>query len=537
MIRTYLLGAIVAAGCFGADLFPVAGTILNSATNTPLPHARVSFYRGGAVKPVASAITGDDGRFGFQLPAGTYRMLAGTRETLESYGSRHPGNTLGSAVIVGPDKDTGTLVFRFFPPSAISGRIVDDAGDPVQNALVQIIRASVVGGLRTPEILGYARTNDLGEYRFSQLAGDSPYYLAVTGEPWYNKPGNANVLTTDQPDTSTARAAAYASVYFPNTTDPAKATPVVVKPGQEARADFRLSVVANATVVVRHDAPAGMKGTVSLTYDGVGGTVAFERNQQLPMIPQLTQKLNLTLDGVPPGRYKVTIRGAAGSTSLMATAAIDVNGANVSVDLALKPLPKIQGILHLAPGSVQRAALRVGIRGDGSGLPVSTVPVEADGSFSFPSVLPGRFIVSLTSADGFYVSEMTARNASLNGRVLEVTEGNDVTLSITAANETGTLKGFVVDGDRPLEGMLVVLAPVPGEFIGDTPRIYQTESDGSFDFRLVRAGRYRLFAVDDGQFEYARPEVVAPWLPRAKEIVIAPRSSGEERIPLTPPAQ
>ena len=154
-------------------------------------------------------------------------MLAGTRDAWENYGSRNPAAVLGSAVIVGPGKDTSGIIFRFFAPAAIVGRgILDEAGQPAEGVLVQLVRSRVTSGRSTADIDGYQWTNDLGEYRFGHLAGGASYYLAVSGKPWYTQQGQANG----------GPGAAYATDYYPGTNDPSKAAPVLPKPGQEVRA-------------------------------------------------------------------------------------------------------------------------------------------------------------------------------------------------------------------------------------------------------------------------------------------------------------
>jgi hypothetical protein len=536
--RAVLIAAAAVFSCFGADLYPVAGMVLNAGTNSPLPHARVYFYRSTAAEPVASTITGDDGRFQFQLPAGSYDMRCGTRDTWENYGSRHPSNSVASAVVVGPGKDAASLVFRFFPPAAISGRVLDDSGEPVRDALVQLIRSSVTEGRRSAAVFAYERTNDLGEYRFGRLPGDTPYFLAVTGEPWYTQSSPADV-----PGTKVATA--YAPIYYPDTGDASKAVSIPLKQGEEARADFRLTTVPNATITIRHDAPSGMKGTLTLGYDGVAGTTATQQSQQLlvfdrrlPREQQDPPAQTQILQSVPPGHYTVSIVGVAGGSALGASAAVDVNGSDVTVDLALKPPPKVEGTLHLAPGVVQSSAIGVSIRGEASGS-IGRATVQSDGSFRFSALMPGRFRVSLGGTDGFFASQIEARGGTIRDGLLEVSEGSDVSLSVTASNATGEVRGFVVDGDRPLEGVLVVLAPAPaqkGELNRDARyHGYQTESDGSFNFRSIPAGRYLLFAVDNSQLEYARPDIVGPYLSRAREIDIGPRTVTEERIPLASP--
>ena len=98
--------------------------------------------------------------------------------------------------------------------------------------------------------------------------------------------------------------------------------------------------------------------------------------------------------------------------------------------------------------------------------------------------------------------------------------GATVQLSIVASDDIGTLKGFVMDGGKPVAGVLAVLAPKndskdPGDYRG-----FQTDSDGSFDYQNVRAGDYVLFAVERVDLEYANPAAVRPYLTGGKPVHI-----------------
>jgi hypothetical protein len=536
--RAMLLLAATIAACSAADLYPVAGVVLKTETNSPLPRARVRFYRSMAAKPVAGAITGDDGRFQFQLPAGSYYLVAGTRDVLEQYGSRRPGSSLGSAVIVGSGKNTANLVFHYSPPAAIAGRVLDDSGEPVPNAIVELMRSVVLEGLRSTSVYAFERTNDIGEYRFGTLPGDASYFLSATGEPWY-----AESDTNGGPVFQTA--AAYVPIYYPSTPDPSKAAPILLKPGQEARVDFTLTTVAGANVTVRHDAPPGTSGTLTLSSDGLAGIPVVQQARQLLVTPrprsqppQVSEGQTQTLKGVPPGHYTVTLTGSVRGSFVEASAPVDINGVDIAADLATKPMPKIGGTIQFPSGVAPRSPGVVSLRRADGSASVSTTVLN-DGSFSFPQVMPGRYQFRLGGGDGFFATRIEARGGSMKDGLIEVSEGNDVTLSITAGDDTGVLRGFVADGDRVRESVLVVLVPDTGQKRGSSidaqPRIYQTESDGSFDFRSVPTGRYFLFAVDDFEFEYARPEVLAPWLSRARQVDIQARTATEERIPLTSP--
>jgi hypothetical protein len=66
-------------------------------------------------------------------------------------------------------------------------------------------------------------------------------------------------------------------------------------------------------------------------------------------------------------------------------------------------------------------------------------------------------------------------------------------------------------GEKPVEGVLVVLAPSSGAHDQVRHRGFQTDSDGSFDFQNVPAEDYLLFAVEDTGLEYITPGIHRPF--------------------------
>ena len=233
-----LLAGVVSSSA--ADLYRVAGTVINTQTGAALRNAEVYvFGEGSSSKPVGKLAMSDDGRFSFDLPQGSYMLRAGTRTIAQVYGSRNPDIPLGSAVIVGPGHDTASLTFRWYPPSAIFGKVVDASGEPVENALVQLVRSSVNVGGRISVTVRLIRTNDLGEYRCGYIPGGARYYVAVTGKPWY---------ALDSPFSSNeGHWEAFTPIYYPNTTDVSRAAPLTLNAGEEVRADFTLTATVEPT--------------------------------------------------------------------------------------------------------------------------------------------------------------------------------------------------------------------------------------------------------------------------------------------------
>jgi hypothetical protein len=131
-----------------------------------------------------------------------------------------------------------------------------------------------------------------------------------------------------------------------------------------------------------------------------------------------------------------------------------------------------------------------------------------------------------------FIAKLSAQGAPFKDGLVDLTEETVAHLDILASDETGRLKGYAMNGDKPAPAVMVVLVPRataadPAEPLGN-----QTESDGSFDYESVPAGDYLLFAVDKLDFEYANPEVTRPYLAAATAVHIPAHGVAEQRVPV-----
>lgn len=440
-----------------------------------------------------------------------------------SYGSRRPEIGLASVVIVGPGKDTGSLTFRYFPGATLSGRVLDETGEPIEDALVQLARSSVVDGKLVTKAYVSTRADDTGHYRFGRLPGGGSYFITVTGQPWYTKVTVAGV-------DASAPSPAFWPAYYPNTHDPSRAQPLVLKPGEERGADFVLRAATGASLTVKYTAEAPtFSGVLTLKYQGVANNDAVQRSVSITRAAG-----EYKLDGVPPGRYTVEVAGNFGPNALGASEVVDMNGAPASVALAPLPWPRVSG---------QVTAQRPDARLD-DGIAVTLmfddvrqvrVPVGKDGKFAFEPVPPGLYKLGLSSSRSAYLAGFGVTGTVLQEGDLKLSSGETPTLTIIASDEAGQVSGFVMEGGKATDGVLVVLAPEDPESPRQRYFGFQTESDGSFVWNAVPAGRYHLFAVEDTAFEHKNPAVVAPYRAKAKLVVVGPGSKLTEQLSVTPP--
>ena len=89
-------------------------------------------------------------------------------------------------------------------------------------------------------------------------------------------------------------------------------------------------------------------------------------------------------------------------------------------------------------------------------------------------------------------------------------------------------------GEVPVPGVLVLLTPASGSADSAMAHVFQTDSDGSYDWANVRAGDYVLFALAQLDLEYLNPAAIRPYLGMGKPMHIDAHREYNERIRLSP---
>ena len=196
--------------------------------------------------------------------------------------------------------------------------MTDEFGDPVPTAEVMLFG----GAPEAAQAIVFkdkAFADDAGFFRVFHLR-EGKYYLAVRAHPWYarndlderdeassetsedtreERPGRANTASSAVRRHSEFDVA-FQTRYYPTATDPELATPIVLKPGERATTNFRLSAVPAVRLKIR--------GTPSFTR--AEGSVVL-REQILSTLRQVaTQNIGeegTEFDGLPPGHYQLEI--------------------------------------------------------------------------------------------------------------------------------------------------------------------------------------------------------------------------------------
>jgi hypothetical protein len=158
----------------------IRGRILSAATDAPLRNSRVALTSGTGTIP--AVFTDRDGRFSFTgLADGQYGLTIKksgyANPTFDPTGPREPLGRI--AVAEGVAIDVGDI--RLLPGAAISGRIIDTAGDPVVGVTVSAEMPSARIRGAGPVTIATTQTDDLGEYRLGGLPSGNILVAADAG--------------------------------------------------------------------------------------------------------------------------------------------------------------------------------------------------------------------------------------------------------------------------------------------------------------------------------------------------------------------
>jgi len=150
-----------------------------------------------------SVQTDRNGEFEFsRLPAGSYVIFV---EPISGFvRPRDPE----SATLV--DNGTARVTIRLVRAGAIQGRVLDENGEPVLGADVNLVRRIAIAGYVTTESFGgNTATNDIGEFRLFNVPAGEYYVVAMhTPRERVNNPGRRiGYATTYYPASRTLRGA------------------------------------------------------------------------------------------------------------------------------------------------------------------------------------------------------------------------------------------------------------------------------------------------------------------------------------------
>jgi hypothetical protein len=378
------------------------------------------------------------------------------------------------------------------PGGAIEGYVLDESGEPVAGAAVQVLRQRYVNGLRrlAPTNVRKDVTDDLGRFR---LHGLPPGEYFVVAEPPMEDSGPGTVTRI-----SPGGVAGTTTTFYPGTASVGRAQPLVIAMGQvQSRIVVPLVSVPLATisgVALRSDGSPAETGIVSVTQSRTtGGT--YNR-----MDGVITGSFSIA--HLPPGEYTVMARL---HESESAVARVTLDGTDVSVTLTAGKEPRARGRIRANPGTalaeLSPTAVRIVMQSlDDMPRFDTAAPSTAseDWTFDVPAIA-GRVLIRTTLPSGWNLERVT--RGGVNVTDVPVLFQKDVDgLEIVLTRRTTLLSGTVSDrtGTRMPDSTVVVFADDPARWgpFSRFVRAARPDREGRFAVIGLPPGRYRAIALD-----------------------------------------
>jgi len=496
--------------------FRIAGTVVSKADGHPLPRARVTVRDAKDPQKFESMVTLEDGKFEFNnVPAGKYSLEGAKRGFISAAYDQH--DQYSTAIVTGAGLDTETLVLRLAPDAVITGKVLDEVGEPVRHASVMLYYDDHGSGIDQIRQVRGTQTDDQGVYEFTPLR-PGIYFLSATAKPWY-----AVHPTSDGEDQSaTAKSldrsldVAYPVTYYPDATEAESAAPISVQGGERVQAEVHLNPVPSLRLRFRvPDTEKGGFHVPQIQQSAFDGSTFIQSDGVRQVSPGVIE-----VTGIPAGRYNVRLDSGTGSGIQMNGVELAKDGEEVDTANG-EALSIVKVSVKIPDEPAHPSRLGIGLR---SSRRVFTAgqQVDAKGEAEFRQIAPGRYEVMVWGAGKAYtVARMSAEGAEVSGHTLTVAAGSNPSLSLALIAGSAEVQGLAQRAGKAFAGAMIVLVPKHPESNLELFRRDQSDLDGTFTFHGVVPGPYTIVAIENGwDLDWSQPNVIAAYTKHGRTLQV-----------------
>jgi len=499
--------------------YRIAGTVVSKTDDHPLARARITLRDAKDTQKFESLVTAEDGKFEFTgVPAGKYALTGAKRGFISASYDQH--DQFSTAIVTGAGLETEALVLRLAPAAIISGKILDEAGDPVRHATVTLYYDDHSSGVDQIRQSRGAQTDDQGAYEMASLMPGT-YFLSVSAVPWYAvHPTSAPRSSRSQPQPADATVdrsldVAYPLTYYPDSTDADSASPIPIRGGERLQVEIHLNPVPSLHLLFRVP-NHGNRGDIppQLEQPAFDGSTSVQNYDTRPVSPGLVE-----ITGIPAGRYNVRFYGAGSGLQMNG---VDLSKDGEEIDTSTgEALSSVKVSVQVPGETLLPPRLMIGLRSAHRSM-AGVQQVNAKGEAEFQQVPPGRYEVLLWGPSRPYsIAHISAEGAEVSGHSLTVPAGSSPSVSLTLVGGSLNVEGTAKRAGQPFAGAMVVLVPKNPEGNRDLFRRDQSDLDGTFSLRNVVPGSYTVLALENGwDLDWSQPAVIAAYVSHGRTIQV-----------------
>ncbi|MEX2663441.1 MAG: carboxypeptidase-like regulatory domain-containing protein [Vicinamibacterales bacterium] len=513
----------------------LSGRVTSLDTGRPIRRAVVR-ATGQALREGKSVSTDAEGRWELrEIPAGrfTISVTKGGFVSL-SFGQKRPFEG-GKTVDVADAAAVGNLDVALPRGGALTGRVVDEFGEPVTGANVSPLRFRYASGRRQLAPVGTGdTTDDLGQYRLHGLPpGD--YYVAARQTVF-------TFLGTSEDKSG------YGQTFYPAAQNVSEASRLTVGVGQEPQ-NIVISLVPSRV--------ANVSGTMTLASGKPvkqGIVMIREANNQVisSIRPGMIQDGAWSISGIAPGDYQLVAQAidleavaASGSTLGMTpefvTQPLTVTGDDITGIVLISGVGgSARGTIRFEgenpPASPPSLSALMALDTSDAGLPMpATAFVKPDWTFEMKGLTGRRKFVFNNPPAGWTLKSITVNGTDVIDTGLEVAPGAEVAdVEVLLTKRTTEVSGTVQDAKgAAVADYAVVIFASDSQLWGYTSRyvrVGRADQTGRFMIAGLPAGSYTAVALD---YLESGQESDPEFLERLKNLGTTLRLGEDEKKALT----
>ena len=465
------------------------------------------------------------------LPAGTYDLRANKQGLGTAVYGAEKLREIGETITLADGESRVGVKLRFIHSATISGRVLDSDGDPIDNAMVTVLRPGRQLGERILVRGMSTNTNDRGEYRLSNM-NPGQYYLKADPLP-------ARMMRQNGPNDATDPGPHLREVpqFLGGAREWTDATPLTIRGGENLTGlDFRITsepvahLMGHVTGVPDlGPPPARPTGQVRMF-----GDQPFVSIQMSPIDQGVLQwsggagasppDYKFDLGEQVPGRYRLDASVTHEKKTYSASQIVDTRQTSGEITLALAPAVDVKGHFTLE-GQAARPKGGFTVRlvtGAGFRRGTNSAQVGADGNFTLTQVEPGEWNVNIDTIPRLgFLKSMRLGDKDVTFKPLEIAPGSDAPLNIVVSMNSSKIDGEVdAAGAGDPKRAAILLAPM-----GDRHTLarfyYSINADDSGKFKMMglAPGKYKIFALEKMTApEFRTPEAADLLEPLGEEI-------------------
>lgn len=484
------------AAATATETVVVRGRVVTAANGQPLHRVRLTLTGGSQNPP--SGVTDARGEFEIaDVPAGTYTLTAARAGYLTlQYGQRRRGEA-GRPIVVRAGETVEKLEMALQRGGVLAGRIFDDTGDAASGVRVEAVEFRYIRGRRVAVAARITATNDVGEFRLSNLEPGAYQLRASSRDAWESDDGKTTFV--------------YATTFFPGVTAVDQAQNLTVAAGQEIGGlDIRLvpGREARVTGVVQDASGAPVPGLM-VNFGDITRTVGGALQSQGGVGSARTnERGEFAFENLSPGEYMAYGGGPNNTTN--ATVVLNA-GDTKHIVLTPARTPAVAGTLATDDGSrLPFAAARLTV------TPVDADPDNVFAPWAGPNAqsprpdwgfrivnMVGEYLFRVTGLpDDWRLGAVMFGGRDIIDTPLPVARGAaDVEgLQLVLTRKVARLEGQVLDRNGAVTSDATVIVFAEGRAawgIGSRfVKVTRPERDGRFVIAGLPPGTYRVIARD-----------------------------------------